>query len=753
MPSAGTSPVTTCSSDGSWACGACGADSVSSCLCLRTGDVGSELVGCEDAPEAAPKDPIHSIPVAEEELLCPVCLEPFDTAEERQPCVLQCFHDVCRQCAVTAECPTCMSAGLDQPGTAVELDIWKPGESEAVSTGTSDVDSMTVGATNFALLAHIEAGRVASGQTTLGCLECEEQDATYTCLDCSLLLCDICLKHHNRKKKSKHHDVLHIAELKRRNLALPMPKRTCKKHKGQELKLYCNTCMVCICFDGTVQDHKGHDYSLLTDVASELRAELVGHAEKISELQATLEDCIARVTAEQAALASEAADQTTLVASHFDLLIDNLRARQKQLTIQIEEAHARKLKMLSDQRRALLRDVACMSAGSNHAKRTANLNDIFLMVQAHSHIVRGLRRLHSSSYQLRPGTGASITFIDTSDGAISQNLLQHASIVAKDISVCPLACMSEGKGIQEALAGCQSSFIVRAVGFDGHACKDCGDIVQFQLVGSVLPAVHSDTGEPHHNLAQDVCVTDKGDGTYECTYFLPVDVPEQLATLEVLINGRPTAGSPFSVAVLEPVATLDIAQSPFGRNGALYYIATKGNREYSNPHASGLVAVSMSDNLDGAQGLGTWFVDILQELKSAPPLQDSQRPVHPNCDSRCSMQDEDSWVAVDLKHRLAPTSYCLQVWQRYSFNCSFKLSHDWRLEGSNDGSTWMTLHVHAKGRTSAGINCYINAWSIQADAAFRYFRFKTGSMFQGCTGNDSAQFPVRIELYGRLFPA
>ena len=181
MPSAGTSPVTTCSSDGSWACGACGADSVSSCSCLRP------------------------IPVAEEELLCPVCLEPFDTAEERQPCVLQCFHDVCRQCAVTAECPTCMSAGLDQPGTAVELDIWKPGESEAVSTGTSDVDSMTVGATNFALLAHIEAGRVASGQTTLGCLECEEQDATYTCLDCSLLLCDICLKHHNRKKKSKHH--------------------------------------------------------------------------------------------------------------------------------------------------------------------------------------------------------------------------------------------------------------------------------------------------------------------------------------------------------------------------------------------------------------------------------------------------------------------------------------------------------------------------------------------------------------------
>ena len=223
-------------------------------------------------------------------------------------------------------------------------------------------------------------------------------------------------------------------------------------------------------------------------------------------------------------------------------------------------------------------------------------------------------------------------------------------------------------------------------------------------------------------------MTDKGDGTYECTYFLPVDVPEQLATLEVLINGRPTAGSPFSVAVLEPVATLDIAQSPFGRNGALYYIATKGNREYSNPHASGLVAVSMSDT---------------------PPLQDSQRPVHPNCDSRCSMQDEDSWVAVDLKHRLAPTSYCLELSQRYS---RINLS-DWRLEGSNDGSTWMTLHVHAKGRTSAGINCYINAWSIQADAAFRYFRFKTGSMFQGCTGNDSAQFPVRIELYGRLFPA
>ena len=750
MPSAGTSPVTTCSSDGSWACGACDADSVVSCSCLRTGDAGSELVGCEDAPEAAPEgapeDLIHLIPAVEEELLCPVCLKPFDTAEERQPCVLQCFHDVCRQCAVTAECPTCMSSGLDQPGTAVKLDIWKPGESEAVSTVTSDVESMTVGDTNFALLAHIEAGRVASGQTTLGCLECEEQDATYTCLDCSLLLCDICMNHHNRKKKSKHHEVLRIQELKRRNLALPMPKRTCKKHKGQELKLYCNTCMVCICFDGTVQDHKGHDYSLLTDVASKLGAELVGHAEKISELQATLASSIARVTAEQAALASEAADQTTLVASHFDLLVDNLRSRQKQLTIHIEEALARKLKMLSDQRRALLRDVACMNAGSNHAKRTANLNDIFLMVKEHSHIVRGLRRLHSSSYQLMPGTGASITFIDTSDGAMAQSLLQHASIVAKDVSVCPSACVSEGQGIQEALTGCQSSFIVRAVGFDGHTCKDCGDIVQVKLVGTVL---HSDTGRQNHNLAQDVCVTDKGDGTFACTYFLPVDVPEQLATLQVLINGRHTSGSPFSVAVVEPVATLDIAQAPFGRNGALYYIATKGNREYSNPHASGLVAVSMSKNLDGAQGLviRTWFVDILQGSKNAPPLQDSQRSMHPNCDPRCSMQEEDSWVTVDLKHRLAPTSYCLELSQRYS---RIDLS-DWRLEGSNDGSTWMTLHVHAKGSTCAGISAC--AWSIQSDAAFRYFRCKKGSKFQGCTSNEFSLFQVKIELYGRLFPA
>ena len=77
---------------------------------------------------------------------------------------------------------------------------------------------------------------------------------------------------------------------------------------------------------------------------------------------------------------------------HFDELVHVLRAREEQLTRDIEEVRARKSKVLAGQREGLEHAVASMASGSEHARRrTAKLGDEFEVMKAYSQIVTGMR--------------------------------------------------------------------------------------------------------------------------------------------------------------------------------------------------------------------------------------------------------------------------------------------------------------------------------------------------------------------------
>ena len=51
------------------------------------------------------------------------------------------------------------------------------------------------------------------------------------------------------------------------------------------------------------------------------------------------------------------------------------------------------------------------------------------------------------------------------------------------------------------------------------------------------------------DVGKDVCVTDRGDGTYECRYEVKKGTPVQETRLEVRVNGGHVKGSPFQFAL------------------------------------------------------------------------------------------------------------------------------------------------------------------------------------------------------------
>ena len=104
-----------------------------------------------------------------------------------------------------------------------------------------------------------------------------------------------------------------------------------------------------------------------------------------------------------------------------------------------------------------------------------------------------------------------------------------------------------------------------------------------------------------------------------------------------------------------------------------------------------------------------------------------------------------SWMAVDLKRQLIPSYYCLRS-DKHS-GCH-EMRHR-RLEGSNDGSSWMTLRYHSDDMALAGDAFPVAHWPLPDVAtAYRHFR-----IYQTDNNSHGKNFCAGIELYGVLLGA
>jgi len=247
------------------------------------------------------------------------------------------------------------------------------------------------------------------------------------------------------------------------------------------------------------------------------------------------------------------------IDAHFEHLAEVLEERKQLLKRAVDEAQAGKQKVLEGQREGLEYAVASMVSGIEHARRTAKLGDDYEIMHAYSQIVGGMRGLKHRAYELHPNTSASISFVDTSAGGLAKTLSQHARILAHN--VLSSQCTAEGRGLKRAHPGGWASLTVQAVNHTGEPCSDGGDNVGIRLVGVAA--------EDELDLATDVHVVDRGDGTYKCKYCVAKDTRPQMARLEVLVNGGHVSDSPFSISI-----------QPYMPDAFHGHTVVYGNREY-----------------------------------------------------------------------------------------------------------------------------------------------------------------------------
>ena len=196
---------------------------------------------------------------------CQLCSGAFT-----DPRMLGCLHSFCKDCLKKElekvesqshlKCPTCK---------------------RVFSLMAGGVDSLPK---NLRLSFNVEIAEYTERMESTGDIDCDvcadssSGPAVAFCSQCLEFLCELCVAHHRRARKTAKHTVMTISEKKQANLTVDMkPQDTCcsePNHDGEVLKFYCETCRQLVCRDCILIKHKEHTHSDIDVIARSHKEEL-----------------------------------------------------------------------------------------------------------------------------------------------------------------------------------------------------------------------------------------------------------------------------------------------------------------------------------------------------------------------------------------------------------------------------------------------------------------------------------------------
>ncbi|KAJ7374762.1 hypothetical protein OS493_005110 [Desmophyllum pertusum] len=187
------------------------------------------------------------IDVVKRELECSVCQEQF--SEINEPKILKCLHTFCK---------SCLEAWLRQQRRGAALSC--PTCRQITECPNNNINSLP---SNLFYKQMVDIVKAYSGQGqehSPHCGNCdEEKSLKFYCSDCNCFLCEECAGAHRKLKVLNGHHVKEIGNFESSD-AQDYARRTnvCKQHKD-EVRFYCEQCVICICRDCAILEHRDHN--------------------------------------------------------------------------------------------------------------------------------------------------------------------------------------------------------------------------------------------------------------------------------------------------------------------------------------------------------------------------------------------------------------------------------------------------------------------------------------------------------------
>ncbi|XP_041363553.1 E3 ubiquitin-protein ligase TRIM56-like [Gigantopelta aegis] len=182
--------------------------------------------------------------------VCSICTEKF-----RDPKLLPCFHTFCLECLQKSVSSSSKDGQFPCPLCRYQVTLPEKGVAGFQ--------------TNFYIAARAEKQVHGGGEC---CGVCEQQ-ATHSCRECEILLCESCTKCHQTLPSTRFHMLINLGE-SGAGIPLLSIQKFCEKHNEEKLRFFCMPCGKVICRDCKLTNHEGHKTKDISDVVKQARTSL-----------------------------------------------------------------------------------------------------------------------------------------------------------------------------------------------------------------------------------------------------------------------------------------------------------------------------------------------------------------------------------------------------------------------------------------------------------------------------------------------
>ena len=268
-----------------------------------------------------------------EELTCTICQDLLNN-----PKILPCLHSFCTGCLKVKW--SGRLANLDPSKRHLECPLCRAKVLLSTLRAIEELPS------HFSAIRLVEIiclqEQANSKNITPVCQNCnEDENAVSICSDCTIFLCDFCVKSHQRSKATNGHKIQSLDEMRKGDSdvlsVLPEKFEMCPIHPTKPLELYCECKEMLICRDCIIKKHEDHDYDVISNVIYDERKILKETLPGIQQLVDEVENAVTRVKGRRKDVESRKTENLHKLDDIFQSLHAALDERQCQIRVKLTD--------------------------------------------------------------------------------------------------------------------------------------------------------------------------------------------------------------------------------------------------------------------------------------------------------------------------------------------------------------------------------------------------------------------------------
>ncbi|XP_077984690.1 E3 ubiquitin-protein ligase TRIM56-like [Glandiceps talaboti] len=340
--------------------------------------------------------------IDDEFLRCAICMDRF-----KNPKALPCLHTFCKDCLTNyIEKNRSMRSALRCPSCRAETRLGVDG---------LPADLFVVG------LCEVFNVRDIRYSSNVVCSRCDGQlsGSCSFCTDCRVFLCDSCSTHHPRNELTQHHNVISGSHLENIESILETRSRSptsCKKHKQEILKLFCEKCEIPLCMLCSVTDHEGHCVTAANELARKSRAKIVHVLRPAENKLNAYESLLEKAKETEISLAKHAQkakeDIDTQAQNLIDLFAAQVYVHADNLIMQVEERFLLKQQHIANYKSKIENDVEGARNACDYSRKVMRYGNVVEVLTSKNTLTKKLTNVQRA--ELEPvGTQGMTTFVPT----------------------------------------------------------------------------------------------------------------------------------------------------------------------------------------------------------------------------------------------------------------------------------------------------------------------------------------------------